>query len=74
MKYLKNVINGALSDIKKIRACPGHVWVGPIKEVDVNLGDGVTFYEVHCKHCPLGKSFITKADAEEAIRETKSDV
>ena len=61
---MKDVINRAVDDIKLMRDCPRHQWVGPIQIIE--FPDFVD-YQVCCKHCPLRKGVDTAAKAQALI-------
>ena len=64
MKHSR-IVQNAIKDVRKIKACGTHRWVGPIKEVEVL---GIVVYEVRCENCPAGYHFSNRGKAMEAIK------
>lgn len=64
MRYDK-MISGEVAKLKRIKECGEHEWIGPIKKIEHS--DGMVFYQVQCRYCPLGKMFVNESDAEVAI-------
>ena len=70
MKHSR-IVQNAIKDVRKIKACGTHCWVGPIKEIKFLERNGsvrMIHYEVRCKTCPLVAHFINEEEATEAIK------